>query len=176
MSARDSARVLSLLVASTIAFSVAPAVAVEPTGLHAATDSNSVGGRGAWHFNSAEQCLMNKINRARSKNGRSRLVWDKQIGVVARRHAKSMAASYSVYHDYNMDDEITRWKALGQNSGAGNGCRKLFWAFMRSSGHRANILGRWRFIGVGIDKRGGRLFAQQVFEWRADPGNVYRYP
>lgn len=119
---------------------------------------------------------MRKINRARSRQGLRRLDWDKQIGVVARRHAKSMAANYSVFHDYNMDEEITQWKSLGQNSGAGGGCTNLFRAFMRSASHRANILGRWRFIGVGVERRNGRIFAQQVFEWRYNPGNIYRYP
>jgi len=131
------------------------------------------GGGGRWEFNRAEKCLMRRINRARSRHGLRRLERDKQIGVVARRHAKSMAASYAVFHDYNMDSEITHWSSLGQNSGAGGGCTNLFRAFMRSSRHRANILGRWRFFAVGVDRRYGRIFAQGVFEWRYNPGNVY---
>ena len=119
---------------------------------------------------------MHKINKHRGKHGLARLQRDKQMGVVARRHAKQMASNYSVYHDYNMDEEITHWKALGQNTGAGGGCRRLFWSFMKSSSHRQNILGRWRHFAVGADSRGGRLFVQQVFEWRYDPGNVYHYP
>ena len=119
---------------------------------------------------------MRKINKARARQGLVRLERDRQVGVVARRHAKSMANNSSVFHDYNMHQEITHWKALGQNSGAGFGCRSLFRAFMRSSSHRANILGRWRFMGVGVERRNGRIFVQEVFEWRYNPGNVYRYP
>ena len=119
---------------------------------------------------------MHKINKARARKGLRRLRPDKHIGVVARRHAQSMAANYSVFHDYNMDDEITHWKRLGQNSGSGGSCKRMFWAFMRSSSHKANVMGRWKYMGVGVEKRNGKLFAQEVFEWRYDPGNVYRYP
>ncbi len=119
---------------------------------------------------------MRKINKVRARRGLRRLEADKHIGVVARRHAKQMASNYAVYHDGNLHDEITHWKSLGQNTGAGGRCRRLFWTFMRSSNHRANILGRWRFFGVGTDRRNGRLFVQQVFEWRYNPGNIYRFP
>lgn len=119
---------------------------------------------------------MSKINRVRANQGLRRLRPDKQVGVVARRHAKQMAANYSVFHDYNMGREITQWKSLAQNSGAAGSCKRAFWAFMKSPSHRSNILGTWRYMGVGVDKRRGRVFVQQVFEWRRDPGNVYRYP
>ena len=170
MSARAYARVLSLLASMVLVLSVAPAGAIERSG------GNVADGGGNWGFNSVERCLMGKINKVRRRHGRAALDWDKQVGYVARKHARSMASNYAVYHDGNMDNEITNWKSLGQNSGAGGGCRRIFWAFMKSSSHRANILGQWRHIGVGAEWRGGRLFVQQVFEWRYDPGNVYHYP
>jgi uncharacterized protein YkwD len=136
----------------------------------------TIAGGGGWHFNSTEQCLMRKVNRSRRSNGRGGLYWDRQLGFVARRHARSMAANGYVFHDGNIGREITRWRSLGQNSGAGWSCRSLHRAFMRSSSHRYNILAGWRHIGVGTDRRNGRLYAQVVFESRYDPGNVYRYP
>lgn len=169
MSARARARALSLLASFALVLSLIGFGAVESAGQPLEEGSR-------WNFNSAEKCLMRKINRARSRAGLRRLEPDKHIGVIARRHAKSMAANYSVFHDYNMDKEITHWKALGQNSGSSGGCTNAFRAFMRSSSHRSNILGRWRFMGVGVDKRNGKVFVQQVFEWRYNPGNVYRYP
>jgi len=151
-------------------------LSTNPIGAVESVDSSLGGGGGGWRFNRAEKCLMRKINRVRARHDLRRLAWDKHLGVVARRHAKAMASSYQVFHDFNMHDEITHWKSLGQNSGAAGGCTNLFRAFMRSSSHRGNILGRWKFIGVGVDKRNGKVFAQEVFEWRYDPGNVYRYP
>lgn len=134
------------------------------------------GGGGGWNFNRKEQCMMNKINKVRARKGLARLRWDKQMGYVARRHARRMAESRAVYHDANFGNEITRWRTLGQNTGGGHGCKKMFWNFMRSPAHRQNILGRWRYMGIGIDNRGGRLYVQQLFEWRSDPGNIYHYP
>ena len=168
MSARARARVVALLVSLVLVVSVSPAGGQS-------TPGKAVGG-GGWGFNNAEECLMHKINKARARHGLRRLDWDRQVGDVARRHARSMAANYSVFHDYDMDREITHWKKLGQNSGAGDNCKSLFWAFMKSSSHRSNIFGTWKHMGVGVEKRSGRLFSQMVFEWRYDPGNVYRYP
>lgn len=145
-------------------------------GLEVAGRSVAGGGDSRWSFDRTEKCLMRKINRTRQRHGKNGLGFDKQIGVVARRHAKGMANNYSVYHDGNMGSEITRWKSLAQNTGAGGGCKALHRSFMRSYRHRHNILGRWRHVGVGTERRGGRLFVQAVFEYRSDPGNIYHYP
>jgi uncharacterized protein YkwD len=131
---------------------------------------------GGWSFNYIEKCMMKKINKARARSGLRQLRPDRQIGYIARRHAESMASSRAVYHDSNLGSEVTNWRALGQNSGAAGGCRRLFHAFMRSAPHRSNILGHWHFIGLGVQWGGGRLYAQQVFENKRDPGNVYHYP
>ena len=119
---------------------------------------------------------MHRINNKRASLGRKRLYWDKQLGYVARRHAQRLAGARVVAHDYNMGDEITRWNRLGQNTGGGNSCRSLTRSFLNSYKHRANILGRWRHVGVGAAYSGGRLYVQQIFESRRNPGNVYSFP
>jgi hypothetical protein len=134
------------------------------------------GGGGGWDFGRRERCFMRKINRARHSHGRRRLDWDKQVGYVARQHARSMGNRGYVFHDPDLGQVITRWRSLGQNSGKGSGCRSLFRAFMRSSKHRSNILGRWRHMGVGVDRAGGTVYVQQVFERRRDPGNIWHRP
>lgn len=133
-------------------------------------------GRSRWSFNGSERCLMRKINGARRARGLPALGWDKQIGYVARRHAATMAGGRGVWHDGYLGQKVTRWRRLGQNTGRGGKCRYMFRSFMRSSGHRANILGRWKHVGVGAVWAGGDLYVQQVFESRLDPGNVYSYP
>jgi uncharacterized protein YkwD len=119
---------------------------------------------------------MHKINRARHRRGLGKLERDKQLGYVARRHARGMASNGSIYHDAGLGQKITHWRVLGQNSGRGGSCRRLFRAFMGSSVHRTNILYAWRFMGVGVKKRSGGLYVQQVFESYDDPGNIYHYP
>lgn len=124
-------------------------------------------------FKRIERCFMRKINAKRVANGRRALAWDRQIGFVARRHAAQIAAERVVRHDFDYTREITGWRRLGQNTGRGNGCDGLFRTFWRSSTHRNNILGRWRYVGVGVVRSGGRIYVQQVFESRSNPGNVY---
>jgi uncharacterized protein YkwD len=132
--------------------------------------------RSSWHFNRKERCFMRKINHARRSRGRRALDRDKQAGYVARRHARAMANHGYVFHDPDLGRVITRWRALGQNSGKGAGCRGLFRAFMRSAGHRSNVLGRWRHLGVGVVRSSGRVYVQQVFEYRRNPGNIWGRP
>ena len=120
--------------------------------------------------------MMWKINRKRASRGLRKLNWDPQLSYVARRHAGSIASSRGVYHDTRVGDKVTNWRRLGQNTGRGYKCKPLFRSFMRSSSHRGNILGRWRHMGVGTARSGGRLYVQQIFESRYDPGNVYNYP
>lgn len=140
-------------------------------------DSSHGGGSGsAYNFKSAETCFMKKVNRTRQRHGLRALQWDKQMGYVARRHARQMASNHSVYHDGNVGNEVTRWRSLAQNTGRGRTCRSTFRSFMASPPHRANILGRYRFLGVGIEYRGRYVYVQQLFEKRDNPGNVYNWP
>ena len=133
-------------------------------------------GGGRYGFKSAEVCFMRKINQARIRQGRQALSWDKQLGYVARKHARQMASNRSVYHDPNMGQEVTRWRSLAQNTGRGGNCKSTFRQFMRSAPHRYNIMDTWRFVGVGIDYAHGSVYVQMIFETRENPGNVYHWP
>ncbi len=131
---------------------------------------------GKYRFSQREKCFLKKINDMRAHNGRTRLQRDKQLGYVARRHSLGMASKSAIFHDSDLGSTVTRWKRLGQNVGTGGGCKELFKAFKHSSGHRANILGAWRFMGVGTEKRKGRIYVMHIFQSRRNPGNVYKYP
>ncbi|HEX2058504.1 MAG TPA: CAP domain-containing protein [Actinomycetota bacterium] len=138
--------------------------------------SDASAGSPRYRFRKAEKCFMRKVNRVRAAHGQRRLNWDKQLGYVARRHANTMANQGGVWHDQNLGRRVTRWRVLGQNTGAGGRCKRLFRSFMASAPHRANILGRWRFIGVGTERKGRRLYVQQIFESKRNPGNVWSWP
>jgi uncharacterized protein YkwD len=167
-SGRTNLVVAASLVVASVTLSSSPVTNAKP--LDAARAS-----RGGY-FSRTEACFMRKTNKARLRHGRRPLKWDKQLGYVARRHAHQIAQTRGLYHDQNMGREITRWRRLGQNTGRGRGCKRLFRSFMRSSAHRANILGRWRFMAVGTTKAAGKLYVQHVFEARANPGNIYHFP
>ena len=87
-----------------------------------------------------------------------------------------MARNRTIFHDGDLGNTVTRWRRLGQNVGMGGGCKSLFKAFKSSSIHRSNILGAWRHMGVGMDRRGGRIYVMHIFHSRRNPGNVYHYP
>src|SRR6185503_17632695 len=72
---------------------------------------------GGWSFNDSEKCFMNKINRRRQRQGKSQLHMDKQLGYVARRHARTMARSGYMYHDADIGSKVTRWRTIAQNTG-----------------------------------------------------------
>jgi len=131
---------------------------------------------GKYSFTKSERCFLRKINNMRHRNGKRRLDFDKQLGYVARRHARGMSKNGSIYHDGDLGSTVTRWRRLGQNVGMGGGCRSLFKAFKNSSAHRSNILGQWKYMGVGLDRRGGRMYVMHVFQSRRNPGNIYHYP
>ena len=156
-----------------IAFALTVVIAVGVLSTFPSAPATSVG---SFKFKRVEKCFMRKINNHRARRGRHRLRWDRQLGYVARLHARAMAAARSVWHDGRLGVVVTRWRRLGQNVGTGAACWRLFRRFWRSPTHRDNILGRWRFVGVGVVFNRGRLYVQQVFEARANPGNIYQFP
>lgn len=149
---------------------------MEGVGRSAELSDDSISSGSQYRFRPAEKCMMWKINKKRARHGLRKLRWDPQLSYVARRHAGSIAASRGVYHDSNVGDKVTNWRRLAQNTGRGARCKRLFRSFMRSSSHRSNILGQWRHVGVGTQRSGGRLYVQQLFQSRDDPGNVYNHP
>ena len=133
-------------------------------------------GGGGFSFRRAERCLMEKINKRRAHRGLRRLDRDRQLGYVARRHARAMEKVRSTWHMGRLPDVVTRWRRLGQTVGASRRCRGMFRSFMRSGTHRKIIMGRWRHMGVGAVRGGGRIWVMQAFETRRDPGNIWHVP
>ncbi len=152
------------------------ALTAVPAGVGQAARTQGDANSPTYRFKRAERCLMRKINRVRASQGRHRLDADKQLGYVARRHAQTMANSGGVWHDTEVDQKVTRWRRLAQNTGRGRSCKSLSRSFMQSSSHRDNILGRYRFMGIGVQSNGRYLFVQELFESRRNPGNIYQYP
>jgi uncharacterized protein YkwD len=169
--------VISLLIGSGILMPE-PAQAAFMT--EGATDTvgkvSKVGGSRSFRFKRSERCFMRRINGRRSAHGKRRLNWDKHLGFVARRHARSLASNRGLWHDSALGQKVTHWRRLAQNTGRGRNCRRLTKSFMRSPTHRYNMLGRWNYVGVGTAWAGGRLYVQEIYESRYNPGNIWRYP
>ena len=150
------------------------AIAVASTSLIAVAKQTAEARPSYWKR--SERCLMKAINRRRAERGLQRLEWDRQLGYVSRVHARSMARARNVWHDGRAGDRVTRWYRLGQNTGRSTRCHRIMHSFMSSYGHRANILGPWRHVGVGVVDTGRYIWVQVLFESQRNPGNIWSYP
>jgi hypothetical protein len=115
----------------------------------------------------SESGFLSKINAERSSRGLNTLATDGGLTSHARRHTAEMIASNSLYHSSSAELKAAAgsgWSAIAENVGRGNTVDSLHKAFMDSSGHRANILGDYNYVGIGTDTApDGRLYVTVVF-------------
>ena len=118
----------------------------------------------------SEGTLLTRINASRAAAGKPsvEVYWD--LTDDARAHSNAMAAAGSVFHNSSLASVTGVWQALGENVGVGLDANTLHDAFMASSGHRANILGDYNYVGIGtVVDADGFLWATVVF-MKAAPG------
>jgi uncharacterized protein YkwD len=118
--------------------------------------------------NAPEPSLVSRINEVRRNHGRSALRVSDQLTTAAQRHATNMAWKGYFKHEFKKNGSwyrfgtwirwywpgpgYTAWTA-GENLAWGApdlSPRKTVTMWMNSPGHRANILGAWRRVGVGV--------------------------
>jgi uncharacterized protein YkwD len=58
---------------------------------------------------------------------------------------------------------LGNWCAIGENVGYGSSLARVHDAFLASSTHRANILGRYDRVGVGVAKKGSTYWVTHIF-------------
>jgi hypothetical protein len=104
--------------------------------------------------------VLQLTNQARSSNGRGALRANSQLMWAARKRTIDMADSGRLTHNGWVDvinQSGYRWGALAENIALGQPSpASVVSAWMGSSGHRSNILGGYRDIGIGcvIDRNG----------------------
>ena len=111
----------------------------------------------------AEGDFLSKINAARSSAGLPPVSMHSDLVPDARNHSAEMMAAGQIYHSSNLAGVASGWEALAENVGAGPTVDSLHSAFMNSSGHRANILGDYNYVGVGVVSDGELLWATVIF-------------
>ena len=116
---------------------------------------------------SDEDRFVQLINSARAGSGLGGLSVDGSLVNSARAQSSRMAASGSIFHNSNLPNEFAgqNWASLGENVGMGSTVDDLHQAFMNSESHRANILGNYDRVGIGIVMSGSTYFVTQVF-WK----------
>jgi hypothetical protein len=112
---------------------------------------------------SAEGSFVAKINAERAAQGLApvEVYWD--LVDDARAHSQEMLAADELYHNPNLSSVCSNWIGLGENVGVGPSADTIHNAFMRSSGHRANILGDYNYVGVGVAQGSDELWVTVVF-------------
>ena len=110
----------------------------------------------------AETALVARVNAARTAAGLPALSARSDLAPAARRHARAMAARSALSH--SSLSGICCFTSLAENVGVGENVDVVHTTFMRSGGHRANILNpAMRHIGIGIVSSGGTLWVTEIF-------------
>ncbi|MBW3536759.1 MAG: cell wall-binding repeat-containing protein [Actinobacteria bacterium] len=111
--------------------------------------------------------FLNLINRDRRAHGLRPLAMIEGARDVARSWSAAMASRNQLAHnpDYatQLASRYPNYRRLAENVGAGGGVTSLHDAFMKSTGHRANVLGDYGYAGVGVTWAGTRLWVTVNF-------------
>jgi uncharacterized protein YkwD len=111
----------------------------------------------------AESAFRSDINSYRASQGLSKLARDGSLDSYARSWAKRMAEKGGISHS-NISSLLSPWTSVGENVGVGGSVGSIFDALVASSGHRANMLGGFTHLGVGVWKdSSGVLWTAHVF-------------
>ncbi len=120
--------------------------------------------------------LLRRVNYARRKRGLKPLGRTRLLDNIAARHSRSMARRKRCDH-HGFKNRVARIEKYSLSSNIGENCymfparkydshvaKKLVGGWLRSSGHRANLLNpSFRKTGIGIAVRRGYVYATQIF-------------
>lgn len=116
--------------------------------------------------------VLSQTNKFRRSKGLSALIIREELNTIAQKHSADMArgrvgfghggfakrnalAKKKIKPLYSFAENV----AYGATSG-----KQVVTMWKNSSGHRRNMLGHYKYIGIGIAKdRRGRIFYTQVF-------------
>lgn len=119
-----------------------------------------------------EDAIVQLVNEARWADGSAGVIRNPEMDAVALGWAQQLAASGTLSHNPSYADQVPGgWTAVAENVAQGYGSASAVMdGWMNSSGHRANILGRYTDIGVALIEGGGTTWGVQVFA--AYPGHT----
>ncbi len=111
----------------------------------------------------AEADFASRINAVRVSRGLGALTTHSVLTAKAEAWAQHMASSSCLCHS-NLPDGITvGWRALAENIGRGPSVDSLHTALVNSPLHLQNMLGPYRWVGVGVAYSNGQMYVAEVF-------------
>ena len=114
-----------------------------------------------------------KINASRASAGLAPLAANGSLTSYARTHTAAMMDAGDIFHSSSAQLGAaggTGWDRMGENVGKGQNPSTLHEAFMNSSGHRANILGDYNYVGIGTGSKDGYLYVTVIFMKKGSTG------
>lgn len=115
-----------------------------------------------------EALLLDSVQNARKAARLAPLGAHAGLSDVARVQAQAMARDQRLYHSPDFANRVSsvlpNWTRIGENVGYGSSMDAISRQFMSSPAHRANILGNYNRVGVGVARDAkGRYWVVQVF-------------
>ena len=115
-----------------------------------------------------EATLASLVNGARTAAGLSPLTVSGALSTTARNHSAAMAAAGSLFHSGNLAGAIggavADWTSVAENVAVAGSVTEAHRSLMASSAHRANILGDFTLLGVGVvSGSDGRVWVTEHF-------------
>ena len=118
------------------------------------------------------QDVLSQTNQFRKSRGLHELIMRNELNKIAQQHSSNMANGHVGFGHSGFDKrnsmakkKIASITSFAENVayGAATG-KQVVTMWKNSSGHRRNMLGHYKYIGIGTakDKR-GRIFYTQVF-------------
>jgi uncharacterized protein YkwD len=110
----------------------------------------------------AESDFLNRLNATRASSGLAPLALNPALSDYARAWSAHMAGAGGISHDPNLAAEtaavIPDWQRAGENVGSGGDVASLHQAFYDSAPHRANMLGAYNQVGIGVVVTNGTIY------------------
>jgi len=123
---------------------------------------------------SIEKAVHNQVNRYRANRGLPPLSLDSRITEQARIHSRNMASGKVGFSHAGFNQRVqviaraiplsTAAENVAYNQGYSNPATQAVQGWLNSSGHRANIEGKYNRTGVGVAKNArGQYYFTQIF-------------
>lgn len=114
----------------------------------------------------AQSRILSEVNAARAKAKVPKVIANAAMNTVATNWSKKQAAANAMKHNPSYSTQIPKgWRTAGENVAAGFAVTQVSAAWMKSAGHKANILrSAFTHIGIGMAcSSSGKAYYTQVF-------------
>ena len=125
----------------------------------------------------SEWQMRDLVNAYRAANNRASLVLSAELMVKAQAWSDHMAAQNKLLHSTLSNGVSAGWGAIAENIAVNYSVSGAQTALQNSPPHRANLLGSYTEMGLGISEgANGTIWVAQVFVSRGTPTPAYRGP